>query len=70
MEMNVYALERHAATLLEEARNRTAREALVASNGARDLRAAVGLGLIKLGRRLARASAARRRGTHLPLPTF
>ena len=69
MEMNVYALERHVAMLLDEARAQSARDALAASTGPRNLRAALGLGLIRLGRRLSRASAARRRGTRVPIPT-
>ena len=68
MEMNVYALERHVARLLEEARAQSARDALATSSGARDFRAIVGLGLIRLGRRLARPSGARRRGAHFPVP--
>ena len=72
MDTNLYALERQVESRLAEARAAAARGALLASlrTGRPDILAAVGLALIRVGRRLNRRRGARRRGTGLALPSL
>ena len=68
MDWNVYALERLVAMRLAEARTRSAHASLVASLRPRrvDALAALGLGLIKLGRFVQRRGGVRRRAARAP----